>query len=234
MAGRSDHHRFRRWGPILCGMLVAGWPVGAPAQPPHSRRHSRGSRGLRRMHHARGRTGAAAPPDGGPAQEDARPRARPPARVRTVQKLSTQVDQLSTRLRQAEARRPASLNGTRAGPGMAAGSAGMPPGAPAATLGAAGPDEDVAEEVGFGPDGHGLRAGGRAAVAPLRHALRAAQHRGAGTVRPRVPDPVARRRVRHPVPQPDRAHGRFTASATRRPSPTPSTSPASGSSSTAT
>ena len=38
---------------------------------------------------------------------------------------------------------------------MAAGSAGMPPGTPAATLGAAGPDEDVAEEVGFGPTATG-------------------------------------------------------------------------------
>ncbi len=69
----------------------------------------------------------------------------------TVQQLSTQVGQLSSDLRRAKeaARRPTSLNGTRVGPGGAFAGGGMAA-TPAGVADAIGPDEDVAEEIGFG------------------------------------------------------------------------------------
>ncbi len=75
----------------------------------------------------------------------------------TVRQLSTQVDQLSTRLRQAEARRPASPNGTSVGPGMGSGPAGTSglPAAGAIGLGTE-PGGTVAEEVGFGATAAGF------------------------------------------------------------------------------
>lgn len=86
----------------------------------------------------------------------------------TVQQLSTQVNQLSTELRREKeaARRPAGLNGTRAGPGGPGGpgAGGEMSGPPAAAAnGDGGSDEDVSEEIGFG----GLAAGfGPAAELP--------------------------------------------------------------------
>jgi phosphate-selective porin OprO/OprP len=84
----------------------------------------------------------------------------------TVQELSNQVDQLSTRLRQSEAaaRRTPSLNGTRVGPGGAGtaaggGMSGSPTGGPLG--GGVGPDgAGAGEVVEIGP------LGGAAAVGP--------------------------------------------------------------------
>ena len=205
MAGRPDHHRFRRWRPILCGMvLFLGWPSRAgagPRLPPAGT--PRSSRGLGCEHHARGRAGGAAPPDGGLAQEDARPGACPPARVDG----------------------PEALDAGRSALDAAASVRGTPAGEPQRDQGRPRHERRRRRDAGragcgprcrrtgrrrvrgdrLRPHGHGLRAGGRAAVATLRYALRGAQHPGSGTVRPRVPDPLARRRVRHPIPQPDRA-----------------------------
>ncbi len=163
MAGHSDDGRYRRWGPILCGMLVLGWPSRAPAQDPAALPPALPAApapsGERTAHEAELEQRLR-------QMEDMLKKMPDPEHVRqlesTVQKLSTQVNQLSTRLRQAEARQPASLNGTRAGPGMSAGGAGMP-GAPAGTLDDAGSEEDVSEEIGFG----GLASGfGPAAELP--------------------------------------------------------------------
>ncbi len=81
----------------------------------------------------------------------------------TIQKLSNQVDHLSTRLREAEARAPASFNGARIGPGTAG--VVTAPRLPAALPdgGGAADDGNGTEEVGFG----GLASGfGPAAELP--------------------------------------------------------------------
>jgi phosphate-selective porin OprO/OprP len=149
-----DHEWISRWVPIVLGSLGLGLgvPCRAPAQSPAAPPPSVPAAPALPANSGARTAYEAALEERLRQMEDVLKRMPDPEHVRqlesTVERLSTQVDRLSTRLRQAEARRPTSMNGTRAGPGM--GSAAGTSGVPAGVVNDAGPGGTASETEEFG------------------------------------------------------------------------------------